>query len=198
MNDGIRQEFSIDQGVWSTTMIVSFLSDLNGGRAHNNEGYLEIISDEEIPGKSFITIDAPSLADAAVPLSLPKGTVKGYGRGTIAWSRNPDFELVTDEETKQELAQAMLILLLTAKGELPMVRSYGVGLRELVFQPINPRLLSVIRHRIAKETLRWDPRVFPERIDVVGSDNRLFLDVGFAAKDQQITGQVPIPLKGPE
>ena len=196
VNENVKQTFHIPQGTWSAQMIAQqFLADIRGAKASASDGYLEIWSEEDNPDKSYIIVDAPLVAGAIDSLHLPRGTVKGFGKGNIAWSRNPDQSLVTPEETKNELSKALWVLLLTGKGEMPMIRSYGVGLQDFVGKMNGPHLESLLKHRIITETLEWDPRIAPDSISTFSKDNVLYLRIGYVAKETQIEGQLTIPIK---
>ena len=62
-------------------------------------------------------------------------------------------------------------LLLTSPGERVMLPEFGVGLRQLLFEPIGPRVYERISTRIRTQTQRFLPFINIENIRFVNADN---------------------------
>ena len=95
-------------------------------------------------------------------------------RGTIA---------LTDE--RNELEQAMTIILRTPPGARVMRPTFGCRLHELVFAPNNGSTAAEAERYVREALLMWEPR-----INVVGvearpdpdGENRLLIDVRYEIK----------------
>ncbi len=201
VNGELQQSFLIPTGSWTASQVANdYLQYLKGATAFDDGGYLLIVSDEDNPTKSAIVIDGPAdlginlRRNAALGLGLPLGVVNGYGKGNIAYTRNPDPELVTEEETMTELREALLIMLMTNPGEVPMFRSYGVGLWDLLFQPLNNRLTSLIRYKLKQGIVKWDNRVTPTNVQVGFRGTDAFLRIGYAARETQTESELIVPV----
>lgn len=201
MNGGSAQTFAFNTALYSTDECVAKLSGLRGGRAYNDGGYLRILSEEINAMKSSIHIEAPpdgiAKRDIATALFLPKGLVRGVGTGRIAWTRNPVQSLVTPDETKRELGEALFTLLMTNIGEMPMIRSFGVGLQSAVFKKMDSFTAAEIKRRIIDGTAKWDKRIFPTKVNVITDPvtNSGVVEIDYTNVTQQSQGNIRISLK---
>ena len=200
LNGDEEQEFLIPQGIWTADQVARlYLSNLRNGKAKDENGSLVIISHEDNPIRSSIVVRSNadiSLADqrdAARVLGLPKGSVNGYGTGSIKWTRNLDPELVTVEDTENELGQALLIMILTNPGDIPIIRSFGVGLYEFLFKTPNREALSMMKYRITDGIMKWDNRVFATDLSIVTKGDSTYLQVGFVPRNSQNRGELLMP-----
>jgi uncharacterized protein len=66
----------------------------------------------------------------------------------------------------EDIRQAVLIILKTEQGERVMRPDFGVGLRSLVFEPINVTTKSLVRHRVEEALITWEPRIEVQTITV--------------------------------
>jgi len=66
---------------------------------------------------------------------------------------------VAAEAGAEKLRDNVVQILLTGLGERVMRREYGAGLRQLVHDPINDALLSVLQHQVVKAIATGEPRV---------------------------------------
>ena len=66
---------------------------------------------------------------------------------------------VAVETGVEKLRDNVMQVLLTGLGERVMRRDYGAGLRQLVHDPINDALLSVVQHQVIKAIAQAEPRV---------------------------------------
>lgn len=66
---------------------------------------------------------------------------------------------VVAQSGAEKLRDNVVHILLTTTGERVMRRDYGAGLRQLVHDPINDALLSVVSHQVAKSIAEAEPRV---------------------------------------
>jgi len=68
---------------------------------------------------------------------------------------------------EDDIEQAVQIILLTAKGERPMLPTFGAGLRGFVFEPNSPATHHAIEDAVRKALVDWEPRIDLERVSVV-------------------------------
>jgi hypothetical protein len=66
---------------------------------------------------------------------------------------------VAAEAGVEKLRDNVVHVLFTNLGERVMRRDYGAGLRQLVHDPINDALLSVVQHQVIKGIAQAEPRV---------------------------------------
>jgi phage baseplate assembly protein W len=64
---------------------------------------------------------------------------------------------LVDGET--EIAEAIRLVLGTAKGERPMRPDFGCGIHDLVFAPTEPAVLGQIEDEVHASLRRWEPRI---------------------------------------
>lgn len=62
-------------------------------------------------------------------------------------------------------------LLLTSPGERVMLPEFGVGLRQLLFEPMNVRTYERVTSRIRTQTLKFLPFINIESIDFLTAEN---------------------------
>ena len=85
---------------------------------------------------------------------------------------------------EDDVEQAIQIILLTAQGERVMLREFGGGLREFVFEPNGPATWSRIEDTVRRALVDWEPRITVERIDVEPGDepNLLLIHVDYVVR----------------
>lgn len=59
----------------------------------------------------------------------------------------------------EKLRDNVMHILFTSLGERVMRRDYGAGLRQLVHDPVNDALLSIVQHQVLKAITQAEPRV---------------------------------------
>lgn len=59
----------------------------------------------------------------------------------------------------EKLRDNVVHILFTSLGERVMRRDYGAGLRQLVHDPVNDALLSIVQHQVTKAIAQAEPRV---------------------------------------
>ena len=59
----------------------------------------------------------------------------------------------------EKLRDNVVHILFTSLGERVMNRDYGAGLRQLVHDPVNDALLSIVQHQVIKAIAQAEPRV---------------------------------------
>jgi phage baseplate assembly protein W len=66
---------------------------------------------------------------------------------------------VAVQDGVEKLRDNVVHILFTSLGERAMRRDYGAGLRQLVHDPINDALLSIVQHQVIKAIAQAEPRV---------------------------------------
>ena len=109
---------------------------------------------------------------------VPVGIKMPYGRG------NQGFFEQTHSDMERALNN-LKMLLMTARGERPMMPTYGSGLRELLFEENTEGLPDDLLEDAVKEAAElWMPEVFirsviPER-DLVNNPSSVTLKIKFS------------------
>lgn len=87
------------------------------------------------------------------------------------------FPLDTDEHGRIELAagredveQAIRIVLGTAKGERVMRPEFGCGIHEYVFSEVNTTTLNLIEDSVTEALVRWEPRIEVRNVETTVDD----------------------------
>jgi phage baseplate assembly protein W len=83
---------------------------------------------------------------------------------------------------EEDIRQAIMIIIGTAPGERVMRPDFGAGLKELVFEPVNTTTLALVRHRVERALIDWEPRIDVEEVKVTtdpGEPNKLLIDVTY-------------------
>lgn len=85
---------------------------------------------------------------------------------------------------EEDIRQAILLILGTARGERVMRPDFGAGLRELVFEPLTTTTLALVRHRVEEALITWEPRIDDIRVEVTaeGPRGRLRIEVGYRVR----------------
>lgn len=86
---------------------------------------------------------------------------------------------------EEDVRQAILIILGTERGERVMRPDFGVGLRALVFEPINTTTMSLVRHRVEEALTTWEPRIEVREIKITADPEepgRLLIDIRYLVR----------------
>lgn len=75
--------------------------------------------------------------------------------GRVAWSEGSD-----------NVRESIRIVLMTRQGERLFAPEFGAGLDRWLFEPNTVTTRQVIKDRIAKTLMEWEPRIAVESVDV--------------------------------
>ena len=81
------------------------------------------------------------------------------GRGwayPVAFAPDGDAAMAAADE---DIRQAVLVILQTEPGDRVMRPDFGVGLRSLVFEPMNTTTRSLVKHEVQQALIAWEPRI---------------------------------------
>lgn len=90
----------------------------------------------------------------------------------VGWSSPPGVDgtgNIALSAYEEDVRQAILIILGTAKGERVMRPDFGAGLKALVFEPINTTTKELARLRIQEALTAWEPRIDQVKVEVSSS-----------------------------
>jgi phage baseplate assembly protein W len=88
-------------------------------------------------------------------------------------------------EYEEDVEQAIRIILLTDRGERPMLPEFGGGLRKFLFEPNSPSTHRAIERTVRTALIDWEPRIDIDRVEVVSDDeqpNRLLIHVDYLVR----------------
>ena len=86
---------------------------------------------------------------------------------------------------EDDVEQAIQIILLTERGERPMLPQFGGGLRRFLFEPNSPATHRAIEHVVRSALIDWEPRIDVDGIDVTPDErepNLLLIHVNFVVR----------------
>ncbi|ARU62627.1 baseplate protein [Tumebacillus avium] len=72
---------------------------------------------------------------------------------------DPATGRIAMSEFEDDIAEAIRIILYTAKGERVMRPDFGCGIHEFVFETTDPTTLSLMEASVEEAIMRWEPRV---------------------------------------
>ncbi|WP_153506535.1 GPW/gp25 family protein [Cumulibacter manganitolerans] len=79
-----------------------------------------------------------------------------------------------------DVRQAIRVVLGTSPGERLMRPTFGAGLRDLVFEPLNTTTMALVRHRVSVGLATWEPRIDVHEVNVTAGTPHGRLDVAIA------------------
>jgi phage baseplate assembly protein W len=97
---------------------------------------------------------------------------------------------------EEDVRQAVLIVLLTNPGERVMRPTFGAGLNDFLFEPINPTTMSIIEQRVEDSLIDWEPRIDVISVAVSPSDKNvatLIIDITYRIRATNNVGNLVYP-----
>lgn len=67
---------------------------------------------------------------------------------------------------EEDINEAILIILKTAKGERIMRPDFGCGIYDYVFSPMNTATITLIEKSIREAITEWEPRIEIEKVEI--------------------------------
>lgn len=86
---------------------------------------------------------------------------------------------------EDDVEQAIQIILLTQRGERPMLPEFGGGLRNFLFEPNSPATCRAIERTVRAALIDWEPRIDLDRVEVVPDQqqpNLLLIHVDYVVR----------------
>jgi phage baseplate assembly protein W len=85
----------------------------------------------------------------------------------------------------QEIEQAMLIILLTSRGQRPRRPEFGCAIHDLIFAPNNSTTAGLAEYYVREALMLWEPRIDVDTVSAVADDKnpeRLMIKIGYTIK----------------
>lgn len=106
----------------------------------------------------------------------------------VGWAFPPALE--PDGTSRQavyeeDIKQAIRIILETNPGERIMRPTFGAGLRQFVFEPVNATTMTLVRTRVEEALVDWEPRIVVDTVTVTtdpDTRNVLRIDVAYRVR----------------
>jgi phage baseplate assembly protein W len=85
---------------------------------------------------------------------------------------------------EEDVRQAIRIILGTTPGERVMRPTFGVGLRDLVFEPLNTTTMALAKHRVEVALATWEPRIDVRdvRVEAIREHSRMDIMVSYLVR----------------
>lgn len=97
---------------------------------------------------------------------------------------------------EEDVRQAVLIVLLTNPGERIMRPTFGAGLNDFLFEPINPTTMATIRQRVEDSLIDWEPRIDVMSVSVTQDQKNsatLLIDIVYRVRATNNVGNLVYP-----
>jgi phage baseplate assembly protein W len=86
---------------------------------------------------------------------------------------------------EDDVEQAIQIILLTERGERPMLPEFGGGMRRFLFEPNAPPTHRAIERVVLAALINWEPRISVENVQVTPDEvqpNLLLIHVDYVVR----------------
>lgn len=96
------------------------------------------------------------------------------GSGKIALSQYED-----------DIREAILIILGTAKGERVMRPDFGCGIHDLVFAPINTATITLVQNSVREALTVYEPRIELIKVEALGDradEGKLLVNIDYRVR----------------
>jgi uncharacterized protein len=97
---------------------------------------------------------------------------------------------------EEDVRQAILIILLTNPGERMMRPTFGAGLNDFLFGPINPTTMATIEQRVEDSLIDWEARIDVISVSVAPDDKNvatLLIDIAYRVRATNNVGNLVYP-----
>lgn len=147
-----------------------------------------------------VLTEYPSPATSVIPV-VPSQPITPLGLEVmVPFQINPATGQVMTVTAYQEIiAQHVLSILMTARGERVMLPTYGVGMQNYVFQPAAPLIEAQIQSTIQTAFKTWEPAVLIQNVSIGTNSqqpNLLQVTVTYSTTPYKATNTVTVSLGG--
>ena len=114
-----------------------------------------------------------------------KFPIRINGRGGFSLSRE-----------EQDIAEAIWVVLSTARGERIMMPEFGCGIHDYLFAPNNATTRGAIAHQVQQGLIRWEPRIDVLDVRVIddpGQPNLLTIEVDYRIRSNNALHNLVYP-----
>lgn len=119
------------------------------------------------------------------------------GRG---FSFPPDVDAVTGRfrmsGLEEDIRQAIYIILMTRKGERPMLPDFGCTLHDYVFELPDRHAITLITGSVLEALTRWEPRIVNTAVQVDISQlhaGKMILQISYTVRDTNNPNNLVFP-----
>ncbi|MBL0388115.1 GPW/gp25 family protein [Tumebacillus sp. ITR2] len=88
-------------------------------------------------------------------------------------------------EHEEDIAEAIRVIIWTAKGERVMRPKFGCGIHQFVFERTDPTTVSLMEESVKSAIMQWEPRVHQVTAKVTSdpsADGRLSISVSYVVR----------------
>ena len=147
-----------------------------------------------------VLTEYPSPQTSVIPV-VPAQPITPLGLEVmVPFQINPATgQVMTINQYQEIIAQHVLSVLMTAKGERVMLPTYGVGMQNYVFQPESALVAAEIQSTITNAFKTWEPAVLIQNVTVATTPqqpNVLTVTVTYSTTPYNATNQVTVSLGG--
>lgn len=97
---------------------------------------------------------------------------------------------------KEDVEQAIWIILGTAKGERVMRPDFGCGIHDFVFAAVNMATLTMIETSVMDALIEWEPRIEVLNVDVSTEQitvGKLLISIEYRIRETNVEGNLVYP-----
>jgi phage baseplate assembly protein W len=96
---------------------------------------------------------------------------------------------------EEDVREAILIILQTNPGERMMRPTFGAGLRDFVFEPVNSTTMALVQTRVQESLIDWEPRIDVQSVVVTASGelNTLNIDIAYLVRATNTAANLVYP-----
>jgi uncharacterized protein len=97
---------------------------------------------------------------------------------------------------EEDVREAVLIVLLTNPGERIMRPTFGAGLNDFLFEPINSTTMATIQQRVEDSLIDWEPRIDVVSVSVAPDTTNnatLLIDIEYRVRATNNVGNLVYP-----
>ena len=106
----------------------------------------------------------------------------------VGWAFPPALEpdgTSSQAAYEEDIRQAIRIILGTNPGERIMRPTFGAGLNQFMFEPVNTRTMTLVGTRVEEALVDWEARIIVESVEVTTDPvtrNVLLIDVRYRVR----------------
>jgi len=97
---------------------------------------------------------------------------------------------------EEDIRQAIRIILGTDHGERINRPNFGAGLNALVFEPVSPTTMQLVKKRVEEALIDWEPRIDVLQVKVATDAieyNKLLIDVEYRVRSTNTVSNLVYP-----
>ena len=103
---------------------------------------------------------------------------------------------ISMSEKEQDIKEAILIILTTAKGERIMRPDFGCGIHGFVFSVMNAAMLTLMEQSVREALERWEPRISVQNVKAryePSPGNRCMIDIDYTIRETNDSYNIVYP-----